>query len=113
MLRCGAPVAPSRCTQVSTDEICPTCDSGLKKHLCHNCPTGVTLCPCDTPYYDCPLHNGLGKVANRGKTCWAHNKRKAQCKSCQKAMRKDGKERFFGVRDRARIAKGKMAPPQY
>ena len=81
--------------------------------MCHNCPTGVTLCECNKPYYDCPLHNGLGKVKNRAKTCWDHNRRKGKCKSCQAAMLNDGKERFFGVRDRARIANGEMAQPQY
>ena len=98
--------------QISRDEYCG-CGSGMKKLLCVNCPTGTTLCPCNPPkpYYDCGTCNGKGKVVNRGKTCWAHDTR--QCKSCAKATRLDGKQRFFGVRERARIAEGKLALPAY
>ena len=98
--------------QVSRDEYCG-CGSGMKKLLCHNCATGTTLCPCNPPkpYYDCGTCNGKGKVVNRGKTCWAHDTR--QCKSCKEATRLDGKQRFFGVRERARIAEGKLALPAY
>ena len=100
--------------QVSRDEICG-CGSGLKKLLCVNCPTGTTLCTCDPPkhYYDCGTCNGKGKVVNRGKTCWPHTKVKGKCKICREATRLDGKQRFFGVRERARIANGELAVPQY
>ena len=98
--------------QISKDERC-SCGSGMKKHLCVNCPTGTTLCPCNPPkpYYDCGTCNGHGKVVNRGKTCWDHGSR--QCMSCAKATSLDGKQRSFGKKERALIAKGKLAVPKY
>ncbi len=104
MLRCGAPVAPSRCLQVSTDEVCPTCSSGLKKYECTKCPTGTRLCPCNKRYYDCPIHNGIGKVVSRGKTC-LHDRRKGRCQICQAAEKLTGKPHFFGKREREAAAK--------
>jgi hypothetical protein len=98
--------------QISRDEYCD-CGSGKKKLLCVNCPTGTSLCPCypPKPYYDCGTCNGHGKVVNRGKTCWDHGVR--QCKSCTRATRLDKKQRFFGIKERALIANGKLAVPQY
>ena len=91
--------------QVSTDEICTTCDSGEKTKLCPNCPTGTKLCPCDKPYFDCPIHNGIGKCINRAKTCQLHGKRKGRCPSCQAAEEATGVPHFFGIRERAAVAK--------
>jgi hypothetical protein len=100
--------------QISRDEYCG-CGSGLKKLLCVNCPTGTSLCPCypPKPYYDCGTCNGKGKVVNRGKTCWAHDKLRRDCKSCAKAELSDKKTRFFGIKERALIANGELAVPKF
>ena len=100
--------------QVSKDEYC-VCGSGMKKLRCINCATGTEWCPCNPPklYYQCGTCNGKGKVGNRGKTCWAHDKSAKCCASCRKAELSDKKQRFFGIRERARIANGELALPKY
>ena len=67
---------------------------------------GSTLAGCQ-----CPIHNGKGKFANRHRTCWLHEIQR--CTSCKKATRLDGKQRLFGIRERARIANGELAVPKY
>ena len=107
VLRCAAPVAPSRRLQNGYVE-CP-CGCGQPRALCRSNPWGTDVCTHGKYYQDCKQCNGLGKVVNRGKTCWAHTVR--QCKSCKQATRLDGKQRFFGAKERARIAAGQQALP--
>ncbi len=89
---------------------CP-CGCGQPRGLCRSSPWGTSICLHGKYYHDCGTCNGKGKVVNRGKTCWDHDMR--QCTSCAKATRLDGKQRFFGVRERARIAAGKLVLPAY
>ena len=78
---------------------------------CPNNAWGTDICTHGKYYLDCKQCNNKGKVVNRGKTCWAHDAR--QCKSCKTATLLDGKQRFFGVIERARIAEGKLVLPAY
>ena len=90
--------------QVSSDEYCG-CGSGKKKLYCPNCPTGTTLCPCNKPYYNCPIHSGYGKRIQRDKTCLIHGKSKGRCPTCKEAEESTGEQHFFGKRERDAIAK--------
>ena len=110
VLRCGAPVAPSRRLQNGYVE-CP-CGCGQPRALCRSNPWGTDVCTHGKYYQDCKQCNGLGKVVNRGKTCWPHTKVKGKCRICREATRLDGKQRFFGAKERARIAAGQLAPPE-
>jgi len=87
---------------------CP-CGCGQPRAFCRFKPWGTSICSHGKYYQDCGTCNNKGKVVNRGKTCWAHKTR--QCKSCKKATQVDGKQRFFGVIERARIAAGQLPPP--
>ena len=111
VLRCAAPVAPSRRLQLGRSD-CP-CGCGQPRARCLSSPWGTDICTHGKYYLDCKQCNNKGKVVNRGKTCWAHDKLRKDCKSCAKAELSDKKQRFFGVRERARIAEGKLVLPAY
>jgi hypothetical protein len=84
--------------QVSYDQKCTTCDSGVYHLMCPNCVTGTKICTHSRTLQDCKECNGLGKVVYRGKLCQAHNKRKSDCKTCRDAELA-GEKCFFGKRD--------------
>ena len=111
VLRCAAPFASALSPRLQTGiSACP-CGCGQPRARCLSSPWGTDICTHGKYYLDCKQCNNKGKVVNRGKTCWAHDTRR--CKSCAQATRLDGKQRFFGVRERARIAEGKLALPAY